>query len=141
MYLDDITLGMEITTDRVVIEKEKMLAFANEYDPFPIHTDEEYAKDTRFGKIIAPGVMTFMSVWRKVVESDLIGDELVAGLSTKIEWHKPVFAGDVLYGKGTVTKIERRNPYNGTMALTFLIYNDSDECVMTSVIESVIKYR
>lgn len=141
MYLDDIALGGEIITEEVKIDKDKMIAFAMEYDPIPLHYDEEYAKNTRFGKVIAPGVMSFMCVWAKVVESDIFGDELIAGKSTKIEWFKPVFADDVLIGKGCITKIERRNSYNGVVELTLDVYNQNGERVLTNVTESIVKYR
>ncbi len=141
MFLDDMSVGMEITTEPVMIDREKMIAFSREYDPFPIHTDEEYAKKSRFGQIIAPGVMSFMAVWRGIAGSELIGNELVAGKSTKIEWSAPVFAGDVLTGKGRVTRIERRNPYNGIMELTLDVTNQKGEPVLVGVIESVIRYR
>ncbi len=98
MYFDDIKLGMEIEIAPAVIEKEKMISFALDYDNIPLHTDEEYAKKTVFGKLIAPGVMSFMSVWAKYLEVDIFGEELLAGKSTKIEWLKPVFAEDVLKG-------------------------------------------
>lgn len=141
MYLDDMTLGMEFTTESVVISKEKMVAFAMEYDPFPVHYDEAYAQTTRYGRLIAPGIMSFMSVWAKFVESDLIGNELVGGKSTKVEWPKPVFAGDVLTGKARVTRIQRRNPYNGIVEVTMDIFNQNGDLVMTSVVESIVKYR
>ena len=73
-----------------------MLALAQDYDNIPLHTDEEYAKSTPFGKLIAPGVMSFMSVWAKYLEVDFFGSELLAGKSTKIEWLKPVYADDIL---------------------------------------------
>ena len=100
MYFDDLKIGMTVDTAPTVIEKDKMVAFALDYDNIPLHTDEEYAKTTPFGKLIAPGVMSFMSVWAKYLEVDFFGDALLAGKSTKIEWHKPVFADDVLTGKG-----------------------------------------
>ena len=96
MYFEDITLGMTIEIAPAIIEKEKMLDFARTYDNIPLHTDEEYAKNTPFGKLIAPGVMSFMSVWAKYLEVDFFGEELLAGKSTKIEWHKPVYAEDIL---------------------------------------------
>ena len=105
MYFDDIKLGMTAEIAPAVIEKEKMLAFARDYDNIPLHTDEEYAKKTPFGKLIAPGVMSFMSVWAKYLETDFFGEELLAGKSTKIEWLKPVYADDVLAGKATITKL------------------------------------
>ena len=94
MYFEDIQLGMSVEIAPVRIEKEKMMAFAREYDPIPLHTDEEYAKATPFGGLIAPGVMSFMSVWAKYLEVDFFGEELMAGKSTKIEWLKPVYAED-----------------------------------------------
>ena len=62
MFFDELQIGMTVNTEPTVIEKEKMLAFARDYDNIPLHTDEEYAKNTPFGKLIAPGVMFFMSV-------------------------------------------------------------------------------
>lgn len=108
MYFDDLKVGMAVDTAPAVIKKEKMLAFAYDYDNVPLHTDEEYAKKTPFGKLIAPGVMSFVSVWAKYLEVDLFGDALLAGKSTKIEWLKPVFADDVLTGRATVTKLEKK---------------------------------
>ncbi|MBO5126169.1 MAG: MaoC family dehydratase N-terminal domain-containing protein [Clostridia bacterium] len=83
MYFNDIKLGMTVDIAPAVIEKEKMLDFARLYDNIPLHTDEEYAKTTRFGQLIAPGVMSFMSVWAKYLEVDFFGEELIAGKSTK----------------------------------------------------------
>ena len=70
MYFDDLKIGMTVDTAPAVIQKEKMVAFARDYDNIPLHTDEEYAKTTPFGKLIAPGVMSFMSVWAKYLEVD-----------------------------------------------------------------------
>ena len=44
MYFEDIKLGMAVNIAPAVIKKEKMMAFAHEYDNIPLHTDEEYAK-------------------------------------------------------------------------------------------------
>ena len=113
MYFDEMKIGMSVDVAPAVIDKGKMLAFAKEYDNLPLHTDEEYAKTTNFGKLIAPGVMSFMAVWAKYLEVDFFGNELLAGKSTKIEWHKPVFAEDVLTGKATITNLIKRNDKNG----------------------------
>ena len=78
MYLDDLKLNTEINLPEVTISKERMLEFAQIYDPLPLHCDEEYAKTTRFGQLVAPGVMTFMTVWAEIVKTDLFGDELIS---------------------------------------------------------------
>ena len=141
MYFEDMALGMQVKLEPAVIKKEKMLAFARDYDNIPLHTDEEYAKTTRFGKLIAPGVMSFMAVWAKFMENDIFGDELIAGKSTKIEWFKPVFAEDVLKGKARIGSITRRNAYNGIAEVIIDVYNQHGELVLTDVTESVVKYR
>lgn len=123
MYFDDLIIGMTVNTPKVLIKREKMLAFAREYDSIPLHTDEEYAKTTPFGNLIAPGVMSFMSVWAKYLEVDFFGEELLAGKSTKIEWIKPVYADDVLSGKATITNLVKRNPKNGLAEVSTEAYN------------------
>lgn len=141
MYLEDLEIGMTVKTAEVLIDKKKMMDFAAEYDPVPIHTDEEYAKNSRFGKLIAPGVMSYMAVWAKYIEVDFFGDELVAGRSTKIEWHKPVFAEDILRGEARITAILPRNPYNGIVQITMAIYNQENEQVMGAEVEAVVKRK
>ncbi len=141
MYFDDLEIGMEVDIEPATIEKEKMLDFARLYDNIPLHTDEEYAKSTHFGKLIAPGVMSFMAVWAKYLEKDLFAEELLAGKSTKIEWLSPVFAGDVLHGKGKITALTKRNSKNGIAELTIEVFNQKGELVLTDVTEAVVKCR
>lgn len=139
MYFDDLKLGMSVDTAPALINKDKMVEFAKDYDNIPLHTDEEYAKTTPFGKLIAPGVMSFMCVWAKYLEVDFFGEELLAGRSTKIEWLKPVFADDVLTGKAEITNLVKRNEKNGLVEVTMHIYNQNGELVMTDVTEAVVK--
>ena len=141
MYFEDIRLGMSVQTAPTVIEKEKMMAFARIYDPIPLHTEEEYAKSTPFGALLAPGVMSFMSVWAKYLEVDFFGKELLAGKSTKIEWLKPVYAEDVLTGKVTVTRLEKRSPKNGLVEVTVEAYNQHGVLVLTDVTEAIVRCR
>lgn len=141
MYLEDIQINSEVTVENIVIEKEEMIEFAKRYNPVKIHTDAEFAKSTRFGELIAPGMLSFLSVWAQYVSLDFAGDDLVAGKSTAIEWMKPVFAGDVLRGVARVTGLSFRNEHNGVMSVTIDVFNQKDEKVLTSVVESIVKRR
>ena len=141
MYFEDLKIGMTVETSPAVIEKEKMMAFARDYDNIPLHTDEDYAKTTPFGKLIVPGVMSFMSVWAKYLEVDFFGEELLAGKSTKIEWLKPVFADDVLTGKATISNLVKRNAKNGLVEVTIEAYNQDGVLVLTDVTEAVVKCK
>ena len=141
MYFDDIKLGMATDISPVVIEKEKMIEFARVYDNIPLHTDEEYARSSPFGALIAPGVMSFMSVWSKYLEVDFFGEQLLAGKSTKIEWLKPVYANDVLTARAEITKLVKRNAKNGLVEISIRAYNQDGETVLTNVTEAIVKCR
>ena len=141
MYFDDLRIGMSVDISPAVIKKEKMIEFARDYDNIPLHTDEEYAKTTPFGKLIAPGVMSFMSVWAKYLEVGFFGEELLAGKSTKIEWLKPVYADDVLTGKATITNLVKRNEKNGLVEVTVEAYNQDEVMVLTNVTEAIVKCK
>lgn len=141
MYFEEFVLGSEIEIAPATIHKDDMIDFAKKYDSIPLHTDEEYAKTTMFGKLIAPGVMSFMSVWAKYLEIDLAGEELLAGKSTKIEWLNPVFAEDVLTSTCTVSNLTRRNGKNGIVELTFKVFNQNDELVLTNITEMIVKCK
>ena len=141
MYFEEFVLGKQTKIGSTVIEKSDMIDFARKYDNVPLHTDEEYAKSTIFGRLIAPGVMSFMSVWAKYLEIDLAGEELIAGKSTKIEWIKPVFAEDVLTSICTVSNLTKRNAKNGIVELTFEVFNQNNELVLTDVTEMIVKCR
>ena len=141
MYFDDLEVGMTVQIAPAVIEKQKMLDFAHNYDPIPLHTDEAYAKASCFGGLIAPGVMSFMSVWAKYLEVDFFGPELLAGKSTRIEWHRPVYPQDVLTGQAAITNCIRRNAKNGLVEITIAAYNQRGELVLTNVTEAVVRCR
>lgn len=141
MYLDDLNVAMEIDIPASHITREQMIEFARLYDPFPLHHDDEFAKNTRFGQLVAPGVMSFMSIWANFIRLNVLGDELIAGKSTKIEWYKPVFAGDTLSGKARITRILPRNEYNGIVDVTIEVRNQHGELVLTDVTESFVKRR
>ena len=141
MYFEDIRVGMTVEIGPAVIEKQKMLDFARDYDPIPLHTDEEYAKTSIFGGLIAPGVMSFMSVWAKYLEADFFGRELIAGKSTRIEWMKPVYPRDVLTGRAEVTGCTRRNARNGLVEISIEAYNQHGDLVLTNVTEAIVRCR
>ena len=141
MYFDDLKIGMTVEIAEAVIGKQKMLDFAYTYDNIPLHTDEEYAKASPFGQLIAPGVMSFMSVWAKYLEVDFFGRELLAGKSTIIEWHKPVYAEDVLRGRAEITRLVKRNPRNGLVEVSIEAWNQKGEHVLSDVTEAIVKCR
>lgn len=142
MYFEDLKIGDAVHTDGVPICRADMVAFAEKYDPLPLHTDEDFAKTTRFGTLIAPGVMAFMSVWAAYLrKGDFCGEQVIAGKSTRVEWFLPVFDGDVLTGDVRITGLTPRNAYNGAVEITVDIRNQKGELVMCDVTEAIVARR
>lgn len=141
MYFDNFKLGDQFELKKVTIEKDKMIEFAKDYDPQMIHTDEDFGEKSRFGQIIAPGIMSFMSVWAEFVKSNIIFDQFIAAQNFRIDWLSPVFAGDVLTGKVEITRLQERNPYNGIVDVNIVIYNQDNLKVMDTTTEAILNRR
>lgn len=141
MYFEDFVVGAQYDIAGVTIKKDRIISFANEYDPLNFHMDEDYANETHFKGLIAPGVMSFMSVWANFVRMNIWGDNLIAGKSTKIQWFAPVYAEDVLSGRARITAVSRRNESNGIVEITIDIYNQNGVRVITDVTETIIRSK
>ena len=141
MYFDELEIGMKKEIPPAFIENEEMLDFARKYDNIPLHTDEEYAKTTRFGKLIAPGMMSFLCVWAKYLEVDFFGDELIAGMSTKVEWLRPVFPEDTIKADAEITNLTKNNERSGVAEIVINAYNENDEIVLKATTEALLRCR
>ncbi len=141
MYFEEFYVGQEFPIPPFTVEKDRMLKFAKTYDPMPAHMDTNHARTTKYGDIIAPGIMSFMSVWANFVHMNILGTEFLAGKSFKIEWLAPCYEGDVLYGTASITKMIRRNPYNGLVYVRIAINNQNGIMVMDTVTEALMACR
>lgn len=141
MYFDELYKGQSLRLETAKVDREEMLVFAKRYDDVPLHTDAAYAAQTRFGRLLAPGMLSFLLVWRRYLERDFFGEELIAGLSQNVCWHAPVFADDELTGVATVTALTVRNARNGVVQLTIEVQNQDGTHVLTGVTEALVKRK
>lgn len=97
-YFDDFEVGAEELSDEAYeVTQESIIEFAKEWDPLPFHIDEEAAKETPIGRLIASGAQTFAIAIKlqRTMETD--GVAYVAGTGwEKVQLHAPVMAGHVL---------------------------------------------
>ncbi len=54
---------------------------------------------------------------------------------------KPVFAEDVLSSTCTVSNLTKRNEKNGLVELTFEVFNQNGELLLTDVTEMIVKCK
>ena len=106
-YFEDLHEGQSWSFGEWSLSAEQIVAFGNEHDPQPIHTDPAFGAGTPFGGVIASGWQSCLKCIRPFV--DVVMRE-TAGLSSpgldEVRWLKPVKAGDVITARAEVTKVE-----------------------------------
>jgi 3-hydroxybutyryl-CoA dehydratase len=108
------------------ISDDDIRAFANATgDHNPLHLDEEFAKQTRFGKRIAHGMLS-ASLISAVIASDLPGQGSIY-LGQTLQFIAPVFPGDTVTARVTVTSIREDKPI---IKLETVCTNQRDEVVL-----------
>jgi len=101
-------------------------------DPNPLYIDEEYAKKSRYGKIIAPPLfcqsLAFEDVPAEELRFDGLPDEInvplpvqrAIGGGSEFEVGEPVFPGDVITVTVTITDITRKEGKSGLLYFILL---------------------
>lgn len=55
LYLEDLKPGVGYSTDPVTVSRDDIIRYAREFDPQPYHLDEEAARESDFGGLVASG--------------------------------------------------------------------------------------
>ncbi len=134
LHFEDFEVGEVFDLGERAVSKEEIISFAREYDPQPFHTDEEAAKDSPFGGLIASGWHTASVFMRLYVDAILHrAASLGSPGAEELRWLRPVRPGDTISGSITVLDAtpSATNPARGTVYLFFEAVNERGETVMT----------
>jgi acyl dehydratase len=133
-YFEDFAAGDVIELGRHTITKDEIIAFARQFDPQVFHVDEEAARNTMFGGLIASGWHTGSLMMRLLYEGVI---KHAASLGSpgvdELRWLKPVRPGDTLSARMTVTECvpSRSKPDRGIMRSVIELRNQGGEAVAT----------
>jgi len=129
-YFEDYVVGQKFGSGTVTVTAERIKSFAREFDPQPFHTDEEAAKKTFFGGLVASGWHTAAMSMRLFVESDITpeGGSIGAG-GSDLSWPRPTRPGDVLRVESEVMDLRpsKSRPDIGIMKVKLTTYNQANE--------------
>ena len=133
-YFEDFKPGDVIELGSRTISKERILAFAREFDPQPFHTDEEAAKRSIYGGLLASGWHTG-SLLMRILNDGLLKDTASLGSPgvDELRWLKPVRPGDVLSARMTVLESipSRSKPDRGLIRSLMELRNQHGEVVVS----------
>jgi acyl dehydratase len=134
IYFEDLPAGDVRESPPRTITREEMLAFARQYDPQPFHLDEEAARKTIYGGLIASGWLT-VAVMMRLLWDTLLKDAVSLGSpgADEVRWLKPVRPGDTLRARFTVVEAipSRSKPDRGVVKTLTEVRNQHGEVVMT----------
>ncbi|GGO84351.1 MaoC family dehydratase [Marinobacterium nitratireducens] len=106
LYLEDIQVGDLVETKEFTVTRDMIIAFAEQYDPQPMHLDEKAAHDTIFGELVGSGWQTLVLTMRLLVDARLLGGTPLIGAELKnIRFHAPMRPGNTLRAGAEVTAI------------------------------------
>ncbi|MFO1103728.1 MAG: MaoC/PaaZ C-terminal domain-containing protein [Methylocystis sp.] len=143
LYLDDLHVGQRLRSKSVTVSAQDIIRFAHENDPQFFHVDEEAAKDSIFGGLVASGWQTGALSIKLLIESadpPLAGP--LIGVEADIAWKLPVRPGDALRVEAEVMRIvcPRRHADRGFVSMNVATYNQRDEVVLTQSVK-VLAFR
>lgn len=101
-------------------------------DTNPIHLDDDYAKETMFGKRIVHGMLS-ASLLSAVLANDFPGPGTIY-LGQNIKFAKPVFIGDTITATVTVTNFRENK---GILSVDTVCTNQDGDTVISG--DAVVK--
>jgi acyl dehydratase len=143
LYLDDLRVGQRFASRTRAVDSQQIKAFAREFDPQPFHLDEEAAKETFFGGLVASGWHVAALTMRLIVEGAAPIAGGVIGAGSEIAWPKPTRPGDVLHVESEVMSItpSRSRRDRGIVILRCETRNQRDEVVQVLTAKLVVPRR
>ena len=133
---EDLVPGKRVTLPPRSLSREDIVRFAREWDPQSFHLDEEAARRTHFGGLVASGWQTACLAMRIGVDGLFLGSTSLGspGLD-ELKWLRPVRPDDPL--TLTVEVLEARpsrsKPDRGSVKLSYVLVNGAGESVFSMV--------
>ena len=132
-YFEDFAVGHVETHGPKLVTREEIIAFAAEFDPQPMHLDEEAARRSMLGGLAASGWHTCVILMRLFADGVLLDSSSMGAPGIEeMRWLKPVRPGDRISAR--VTILEKREsksrPDMGFIRLQIELLNQNAEVVV-----------
>ncbi len=134
-YFEELNVGDKFyTPGRTVTEADVVNYAAYSGDYNPIHTDEQFARTTQFGKRLVHGPLTVSIALGLMFRLGVLDINSQAMLSLNSTFKGPVFIGDTIHC--VVEVIEKRltrRGDRGILSVRVSVLNQKDEVVIETV--------
>ena len=134
-YYEDINDTYKVSLGEYLVTKETILDFANQWDPMLFHTDEEFAKSSPHGGLIAPGTL-LMAIRIRLLHSGGINRRVLASVGFEnVRFVKPAYVGDrlTLNVELQEKRISKSRPEYGIAKYYMGLVNQTGDKVLTMI--------
>ncbi len=132
IFFEDLTDGMHVRCRAVSFDRRGIVDFAREFDPQPFHVDENVARASIFGGLVASSLHTLAACTRSVVDAQE-GLAILSGVGMDaVGMFNPVRPGDVLSIEAHWTELRRSRskPDRGFATLRCKVSNQRGDPVI-----------
>lgn len=144
-YFEDFAVGQVFKpSGRVRVEKDDIIAFAQKFDPQPFHLDEEAARHSIFGRLVASGWHTAAMTMSLIAGADYRAAGGTVGLGfDSLRWLMPVLPGDELHIVSEVLEVRpsRSRPDRGLVKIRTQTFNQNGEVVQEVIGNAMVPRR
>tara|TARA_R110002124_G_scaffold63870_6_gene174876 strand:- start:1670 stop:2140 length:471 start_codon:yes stop_codon:yes gene_type:complete len=134
-YLDDFKAGQIFTAGPVDVSRAAIKEYAAQYDPQFFHLDEEAAKDSVFGTLVASGWHTAsLSMRLFTMACPNIYGGMIGRTIENLSWPRPVYPDDKLTVECLVKDVtpSKSKPHLGVVKMLNTTKNQNDDPVQTA---------
>ena len=118
---DELSVGQRLDFGRIAMTREEILDFARRWDPQPFHLDDEAARASPFGGLIASGLHTQCAVFGHIIRTGWVERVSLGGADQTVRWPAPVRPGDEIAIAGEVLALtpSRSRPDRGVVKMRY----------------------
>jgi acyl dehydratase len=133
-YWEDFVAGDVATFGPRLVTRDEIVAFAAEFDPQPMHLDEDAARATMLGGLSASGWHTCCLLMRMISDGFLCDSTFMGGPGVdEVRWLGPVRPGERVIVRATVLEARpsTSRPHLGFTKILFEMFNAAEQRLMT----------
>lgn len=143
LYFEDFESAPDLTTRGRTITEADIGLFAGLTGDFvELHTNEEFAKQTPFGRRVAHGALIFSISIGLATRTNVLEDTLLAFAGVdRLRFVAPVFIGDTIHAVKRVAERKELGAKQGTVTFETRVLNQRNELVLVYFDRMLLKRR
>src|SRR5262249_39082690 len=142
-YFEELQEGeTRVSRGRTITETDVVNFAALTGDWVELHVNEEYARQSYFGRRIAHGALIFSVSTGLAVRMGTVDDTVIAFYGVdKLRFVKPVFIGDTIWVREKISGKEPKDEKGGIVVIHTEVFNQRNEVVLAYTGRLLIKRR